>query len=443
MAFGDTKLPAFVFETTTTTGTGTYTLAGAETLNGKTFRTFASKVGTGKKCVYTVYDDDNDEVCIGTLTVGASTTLTRDTVLESSNGGSAVNWGAGTRNVLIAPVGVLLQGLLDVDTTAGIPARTSATAWAFRTLTAGDGAAVTNGDGAAGNPTIGLTLDGATLSKSGSGVKVADGGVGPTQLATSAVETAKINDNAVTLGKLAHGTQGGVLYYGASGAPTELAAGTDGYVLTAAGAGANPAWEALPGSLGLKAVTVFTAGGTWNRASGVTAIEVEVLSGGGGGGGGWGDSGSSPAPSGGAGGASSFGAHCSATGGSGGTGAASGPTGGAAGAGGAGSSGDLNITSLNYQSGMIPAPLGLGFGGNVFAAPTGYGAGGSGGAAGTSGATGGPGGPGGYARKYIDVSAISSETVTIGASGTAGSGSGAGAGAGQAGAGGLVIVREY
>ena len=39
--------------------------------------------------------------------------------------------------------------------------------------------------------------------------------------------------------------RGAVLYAGASGAPAWLAAGTDGYVLKANGAGADPAWESL------------------------------------------------------------------------------------------------------------------------------------------------------------------------------------------------------
>ena len=52
--------------------------------------------------------------------------------------------------------------------------------------------------------------------------------------------------NAVTLAKLADGTQGGTIYYGASGAPTELAAGTSGYFLKTLGAGVNPAWAEVP-----------------------------------------------------------------------------------------------------------------------------------------------------------------------------------------------------
>ena len=55
-----------------------------------------------------------------------------------------------------------------------------------------------------------------------------------------------IANNAVSLAKLSDGTQGGTIYYGASGAPTELAAGTSGYFLKTLGAGANPAWAEVP-----------------------------------------------------------------------------------------------------------------------------------------------------------------------------------------------------
>lgn len=51
-------------------------------------------------------------------------------------------------------------------------------------------------------------------------------------IATNAVETGMINDNAVTLAKLEDGTQGDILVYGTSGAPTRLPIGTNGHVLT-------------------------------------------------------------------------------------------------------------------------------------------------------------------------------------------------------------------
>ena len=61
------------------------------------------------------------------------------------------------------------------------------------------------------------------------------------------VTTAKILDNNVTLAKLGDGTQGDILYYGASGAPTRLGFGTSGDFLKTQGTGANPAWATVGG----------------------------------------------------------------------------------------------------------------------------------------------------------------------------------------------------
>jgi hypothetical protein len=84
-----------VKETTTTTSTGTYTLAGAVT----GFQSFAV-VGNGNSTYYTVTDGTNWEVGVGTYT-SSGTLLSRDTILESSNGGSAVNWGVGSKDVFL------------------------------------------------------------------------------------------------------------------------------------------------------------------------------------------------------------------------------------------------------------------------------------------------------------------------------------------------------
>jgi hypothetical protein len=84
-----------VQETTATTGTGTLTLGGA--VLG--FQTFAA-IGNGNTTYYAINDPiaGDWEVGIGTYT-SSGTTLSRDTVLSSSNGGSLVPFGSGTKNV--------------------------------------------------------------------------------------------------------------------------------------------------------------------------------------------------------------------------------------------------------------------------------------------------------------------------------------------------------
>ena len=80
-----------VKETTTTTGTGTYTLAGAE--NG--FESFAS-IGNSNTTYYACVLGSNFEVGIGTYT-SSGTTLARTTILQSSNSDNAVDWPSGTK----------------------------------------------------------------------------------------------------------------------------------------------------------------------------------------------------------------------------------------------------------------------------------------------------------------------------------------------------------
>ena len=102
-----------VMETTTTTGTGTLTLAGAVT----GYQSF-SAVGNGNTtyfCVYSVDVNGNAsgdwEVALGTYT-SSGTTLSRTSVLASSNSGSPVSFGAGTKRVICtmpASIGALIQ----------------------------------------------------------------------------------------------------------------------------------------------------------------------------------------------------------------------------------------------------------------------------------------------------------------------------------------------
>lgn len=79
--------------TTTTTGTGTYTLGSA--VSG--YQDFAV-VGNGNQTYYTTTNGIDWEVGIGTYTA-SGTTLSRDTILESSNSNNAVNWASGSKTV--------------------------------------------------------------------------------------------------------------------------------------------------------------------------------------------------------------------------------------------------------------------------------------------------------------------------------------------------------
>ena len=67
-------------------------------------------------------------------------------------------------------------------------------------------------------------------------------------IGAGAVATANIADDAVTLAKMAGGTDGQVITYDASGDPVAVGPGTDGQVLTSTGPGSPPAFEALPAS---------------------------------------------------------------------------------------------------------------------------------------------------------------------------------------------------
>lgn len=62
------------------------------------------------------------------------------------------------------------------------------------------------------------------------------------------VGTTALADNAVTLGKMASGTDGNIISYDASGNPVAVATGSSGQVLTSAGAGAPPSFAAASGT---------------------------------------------------------------------------------------------------------------------------------------------------------------------------------------------------
>ena len=89
-----------VKETSTTTGTGTLNLAGAET----GFVTFVAGIATGNTTYYTIHNQGTAEweVGIGTVTDATPDTLSRDTVLSNSSGNtSKISFSAGTKDVFV------------------------------------------------------------------------------------------------------------------------------------------------------------------------------------------------------------------------------------------------------------------------------------------------------------------------------------------------------
>jgi hypothetical protein len=84
-----------VKETSTTTGTGTFTLDGA--VSG--FETFSSAIGNTNTTYYAIVNS-NGEFEVGLGTVGAGT-LSRDTIISSSNSDAAVVFTGGTKNVFV------------------------------------------------------------------------------------------------------------------------------------------------------------------------------------------------------------------------------------------------------------------------------------------------------------------------------------------------------
>ena len=86
-----------VKETSTTTGTGTFSLAGAST----GFETFVSGVGTGNTTYYSIVLDGTNEfeVGVGTVTDASPDTLSRDTVISSSNSDNKQDFASGSKTV--------------------------------------------------------------------------------------------------------------------------------------------------------------------------------------------------------------------------------------------------------------------------------------------------------------------------------------------------------
>lgn len=85
-----------VKETASAPGTGTVTLSAATG-----FETFSTAMTVGDTCYYTIADQIGSNWEVGLGTYSAANTLTRNTVFESSNANSIVNFSSGTQDVFL------------------------------------------------------------------------------------------------------------------------------------------------------------------------------------------------------------------------------------------------------------------------------------------------------------------------------------------------------
>lgn len=178
-----------VKETSTTTGTGTFDLAGA--ISG--FETFVAGIGSTNTTYYAIVNSNGEfEVGLGTVTDAATDTLSRDTIISSSNSDSAVNFSAGTKNVfctLPASKAVIL------DSSGNIVANNGSN------LTALNASNISSGTLSSDRlPTVPTTKGGTGLTSLGTANQVIAVNAGATALEYQTVDLANLNASNLTSG---------------------------------------------------------------------------------------------------------------------------------------------------------------------------------------------------------------------------------------------------
>lgn len=219
-----------VLETCSSPGTGAVTLLGAAT----GYQTFNAAIGNGNTCYYTIADQSGSNWEVGIGTFASPATLSRTTVLASSNGGTVVNFNSGTQNVFETyPAGKAVT----TDTLAYPPAigGTTPNSGAFTSLSA------------TGTTTLATSLTGVLKAAAGvvsstATLAVGDGGTGSSTLTLNNV---LLGNGTSALQVVAPGTAGNVLTSNgttwtssAASGVTTFSAGTTGFTPSTATSGA-------------------------------------------------------------------------------------------------------------------------------------------------------------------------------------------------------------
>lgn len=218
-------------ESSTTTGTGTYTLGGATT----GYQAW-SAVGNGNTAYYMATDGINWEVGLGTYTL-SGTTLARTTILESSNSNAAVSWSAGTRTISLVSAAAFYTNAARTDT-----AQTFAGAQAFSTAIAvssgGSGAAtfaannVLLGNGTSAFQVVAPSTSGNVLTSNGTTWQSTAAAAGGQPIPTS--NTLAVGSYALLVNSSGSTISGGGTVAGSSLSPIQISpAGTTSSLTTA------------------------------------------------------------------------------------------------------------------------------------------------------------------------------------------------------------------
>jgi hypothetical protein len=103
-----------VEDTSTSTGASDFTLSGTAPTGRVSFNDAFGNGATGKRFTYTIQMEDESEWETGIGYLSASTTLVRETIVQSSNSNNVVTFSAGNKKVFAPLLGTYAKRFTEV-----------------------------------------------------------------------------------------------------------------------------------------------------------------------------------------------------------------------------------------------------------------------------------------------------------------------------------------